>query len=292
MPLSSTLICASLRRRRLVAAGPGDGPAQPIDRRLVVGLDRAHRRARAREQRPARSPVPPAVIVRAGAVATAMVTVRSRAAARRRRSTGNLDAHRLLARVLLEHFGAQPGDAADDEQQLADHRREAEVDRIAASAPSMFSGIGLIRSRDRRFERAREADAVAGEAGVLGERRTARDARIDRRVHAMAEPGQPRFAALRPRRPAAAAAASNDSAVAPRAIEARRDQLHAARAGAAVLVADREHAGGDRRRRATAGCPTRRAAPPRTTARRRRGRRRRSGSRRAAGAPPADGSRS
>ena len=51
MPLSSTLMFASRVAVALVAAGPGDGAAQPIDRRLVVALDRPHRGARAADQR-------------------------------------------------------------------------------------------------------------------------------------------------------------------------------------------------------------------------------------------------
>ena len=62
----------------------------------------------------------------------------------------------------------------------------------------MFSGIGLIRSRDRRFERAREADAVAGEARVAAPGRTARR-RADR--WSSGRDGRSRAAALRGARP-------------------------------------------------------------------------------------------
>ena len=76
----------------------------------------------------------------------------------------NLDPHRLLARVLLQHFGGQPGDAADDEQEacppVAGSPRSW---RMAASAPSMFIGSGLMRSRPPLRARAHEADAVAGQ---------------------------------------------------------------------------------------------------------------------------------
>ena len=79
-------------------------------------------------------------------------------------SHGELDPHRLLARVFFEHFGAQPRDASDDEDQTC--RAAAGKPRsmsTAASAPSMFSGSGLIAVGDRRLERPREADAVASE---------------------------------------------------------------------------------------------------------------------------------
>ena len=156
----------------------------------------------------------------------------------------------------------------------------------------MFSGIGLIASRDRRFERAREADAVAGEAAVArASVEQHRDARVDRGVHAMAEAGQPPL-----RRPASSTIARGDrverQAVAPRV---GRDRPQSAPCSRIPRRRARRRSPGRRRRSpptATGGCPTPRAAPPRTTARRRRGRRRRSGSRRAAAAPPADGSRS
>src|SRR6187401_3628545 len=38
-----------------------------------------------------------------------------------------LDAHRLLARVLFGDFGREPGDARDDEHEAACRRREAHV---------------------------------------------------------------------------------------------------------------------------------------------------------------------
>ena len=70
------------------------------------------------------------------------------------------------------------------------------------------------------------------------------DARIDRRVYAVSEAGQSRAVPLR---------IVNDSdcdvfereTIAARALQSVRDQLHAAGAGPAVLVADREDAGGD-----------------------------------------------
>ena len=76
---------APARRGRLVAAGPGDRLAQAIDRGLVVGLDGAHRGASAVEQRLRGRLLLGGDRVVAGAVATAMVTVRPSAAERRRR---------------------------------------------------------------------------------------------------------------------------------------------------------------------------------------------------------------
>ena len=125
--------------------------------------------------------------------------------------------------------------------------------------------------------RAANADAVARRAAVLGQVEQHRDPRIDRRVHAMAETGQPPLRRRSPRRPADAPRSSSDSDRVRAPIEPGRDQLHAGFAGAAVLVADGEHAGGDGRGQRLAIA---RRREPRRRARRRAGavvRRRRSG---------------
>src|SRR6267143_4890520 len=195
MPLSSTLICASLMA---VASLP---PAQATARHKLSTaawsyVSTARMAAFARASSVCATACSSGVIVRVGAAATPTslsVLARRDAVVRYR----DLDAHRLLARVLLEHFGAQPGDAPDDEQQLADHRRQAEVDQDRGER-----AVDVQRDRpetlaDRRFERPAEADAVPGEPGIPGEREQHVHARIDGRVHAMAEPRQPRVCALR-----------------------------------------------------------------------------------------------
>ncbi len=215
-----------------------------------------------------------------------MATVRPSAAERRRTATG------ILMRIAFSRVCSSSTSALSPATRpmmkiswpnMAGKPRST---RTAASAPSMLSGIGLMRSRDRRFERAREADAVAFEAGVFRQAEEDRDARVDRRVHPVPETGQPRLRRLRfvdqfaprPRR----------TTRPPRARVGRGppDQLHAAGSRAAVLVADREDAGGDRGGQRLRGCPTRPAAPRRRTARRRRDPRRRPGSRRAGGVRP------
>ena len=209
----AALVHAHLRelgRRRLVAARPGDRAAQPIDRRLVVGVDRRHRGlARARAARRAMA-CSSGVIVRAGAVATAMVTVRSGAAARRRTSTGIL--MRIgFSRVYSSSTSAlRPATRPTMNSSLPTIGGKPEIDQDRRQRAVDVQRDRLDRARDRRFERPREADAVAGEPGVLGEPEQHGDARIDRRVHAMAESGQPPPAPS-PRRPAARAAASSDS---------------------------------------------------------------------------------
>ena len=90
MPLSSTLMLREAGGGRLVAARPGDGAAQPIDRGLVVGARSACIAASRASSSACAIACSSGVIVRAGAVATAIVTIRSGAAARRRRSTGIL----------------------------------------------------------------------------------------------------------------------------------------------------------------------------------------------------------
>src|SRR6266508_2289568 len=67
-----------------------------------------------------------------------------------------------------------------------------------------------------------------------------RDARIDRRVHSMAESRQPCPGGLRLVDEPPGSLVDRDR-VAARSLQAGRDQLHAALAGAAVLVADRQH---------------------------------------------------
>ena len=177
------------------------------------------------------------------------------------------DAHRLLARVFLEHLGAQPGDASDDEDQLADHRGEAEVDedrgeRAVDVQRDRFDLLG-----HRRFQRARETDAVASQTRVLREAEQHGDARIHGRVHAMSEAGQ---ACLRRLRFVHQLRGDllEGAAVAPRAFEAGGDQLHAAGARAAMLVADRQHA---RRNGGRGGLAVAGRREPRRRARRRAG---------------------
>src|SRR5712691_1159514 len=242
MPLSSTLICASLMA---VASLP---PAQATARHNLSTaawsyVSTARMAAFARASSVCATACSSGVIVRVGAAATATsvsVLARRDAVVPYR----DLDAHRLLARVLLEHLGAQPRDTPDDEQQLADHRRQAEVDQDGGERAVDVQRDRFEALADRRFERAGEADAVAGQAGILGEREQHVHARIDCRVHAVAEPRQPRPRTLRLVDRLGRGGVERQ-AVAPRTIEARCNQLHAARAGAAVLVADREHAGGN-----------------------------------------------
>ena len=195
-------------------------------------------------------------------------TVRSRAAARRRRSTG------ILIRIGFSRVCSSSTSALSPATRPTMNRSLPTMDgkprstRIGGERAVDVQRDRLDALADRRFERAREADAVAREAGVLREPEQHGDARIDRRVHAMSETGQPRLRRLSPRRPVRAATASSGRPSGARAVEARRDQLHAARAGAAVLVADREDAGGDRggQRLAVA-----RRGEPRRRARRRAG---------------------
>ena len=133
----------------------------------------------------------------------------------------------------------------------------------------MLSGIGLMRSRIGGLERAREADAVAGESRVGGQREQHVDPR-DRSSECTRwpNPGSRVPRGSSPRRRARCAVSGNDSPLAPRALEPRRNQLHAGRSGAAVLVADGEDAGRDRRRRRLAIAGRR---EPRRGARRRAG---------------------
>ena len=194
-----------------------------------------------------------------------------------------LDAHRLLARVFLGDFRGQAGDAADDEHEAAGRRREAHVVEHGGER-AVDVHRQRLDARARPPPPARVMKAMPSPATRFGPRHLEqhRDARI-RRVDAMAEARQPpllgdglgdgsRAPPLR-REP-----------VARRRREAVGDELHAVRAGAAVLVADGQDAAPRPPRRSTGGCPRRPAAPPRTTARRRRDRRRRSGWRRAAAA--------
>ena len=247
MPLSSTLILASLVAVFSLPPAQAIAWHSAIDRCLIVILDGAHR-ARARVEQVLRvMPASSGVIGRVPrSRAATSVTFRCSAVARRRRPP-ELDPHRLLARVFLEHFGAQSGDAADDEQELADQRRETEVDQDRRERAVDIQRDRLDALAHRRFEREREADAVAGNPASSRQREQHRDARIDRDVHAMSETGQPPLRRLglvdHPRR-----GRVERSRFAPRS-QARRDQLHAAEAGAAVLVADGQDAGGDCRRR-------------------------------------------
>src|ERR1043166_9914963 len=57
----------------------------------------------------------------------------------------NTNAHRLLARVFLSHFGGEPGDAADDEDELAGLGREAATGGHAPEAASEVIGRGSAR---------------------------------------------------------------------------------------------------------------------------------------------------
>ena len=110
----------------------------------------------------------------------------------------------------------------------------------------MFSGIGLIAFARCAVSSAR-ANRMPSPASPpsVGKTEKHDDARIDLRMHAMSESGQPPLVAASFRRPAARRDSSSDSDRVRAAIEPCGDQLHAARAGAAVFVADGEHAGGD-----------------------------------------------
>ena len=75
--------------------------------------------------------------------------------------------------------------------------------RIAASAPSMFSGMGLMRFRTASSSARREADAVAGDTVLLRQCEQDGDAWVDDGVHAMSETGQARLRGSGPPRRAA-----------------------------------------------------------------------------------------
>ena len=135
--------------------------------------------------------------------------------------------------------------------------------RIAASAPSMLSGIGLIASRMRLLRAPARTDAVAGQPVASRQGRRARP-RADR------SPNEHDVRTREPVDPRCLVSATSSrghcverSSRLSRARRGPRDQIHAARAGAAVLVADRQHAGGHRRRQRLAiarrGEPRRRA---------------------------------
>ena len=116
----------------------------------------------------------------------------------------------------------------------------------AASAPSMLMGSGLTTAAMARSMRLDERDAVAGDAPAARHLEQDRGSRIGR-VDAMAEAREP---------PAAARASVDEAArrfvqrdrLGLRARHALGNHLHAAGAGAAVVVADGENARGDRRR--------------------------------------------
>src|SRR4029077_4585039 len=81
----------------------------------------------------------------------------------------NLDPHRFLAQVLFEALGADSRDAADDEDQAADERREAEVDENRRERAVDVPRDRFDRAANGLLERAREAHAVAGQAGIVGQ---------------------------------------------------------------------------------------------------------------------------
>src|SRR5437762_2777902 len=74
---------------------------------------------------------------------------------------------RTFARVLLEHFRAQPCDAPDDEQQGADLRRQPEIVEDSRQGPVDVQRDWRRAIAEGRFESAREADAVTGQPAVL-----------------------------------------------------------------------------------------------------------------------------
>ena len=260
MPLSSTLMLARRVAVCSLPPGPADGPAEAVDRRLVVVLDGLHRRARALQERRGR------LLLRRCDRARG----RDRAHARHSMATGrhavvvdgDADAHRLLPGVLLGHLRRQPGDAADDEEELRRRRRKAEVVEHGGQRPVDVDGKGLDPGPGRRLQAQHEGDAVAGEAGLA--RHVEQDVHARVRACARGARGRAR-AGRRPPRP-------RRLEPPPRAIEidslagvldAGRDHLHAGGAGAAVLVPDGQQPGGDGRGQGPAiaggGQPRRRA---------------------------------
>ena len=255
-------------RRLLVAAGPGDGPAQAIDRR-------PGRRPRSRASRRARVPTS---VVRRAPVSSGVIVRRCHATAMSLRSAGGTPSYSTanlmrigFSRVYSSSTSAlRPATRPMMNMKLAGRRREAQVvqDRgeravdVHRERLDARGGLALrARAHEARCRRRRACSCRRGSnsTATRGSTSCARDGR---------DPGSRRFARTASSTSSRRAASSGASSVARAALEACRDQLHAARAGAAVLVADREDAGGDRRGERL---PVARGREPRRRARRRAG---------------------
>ena len=163
-------------------------------------------------------------------------------------------------KISLPTIGGKPEVVEDRGEGAVDVERDR-LDRVRRAPLRAHARTGCRRRPGRRPRRGRRA-----------RRRAGRSSECTR----CPKPGSRAFAGFASSTSCRATVVERQRR-APRTVEPRRDQLHAASTGAAVLVADGEHAGGDRGGQRLRGCPMRRAAPPRTTARRRRDRRRRSG---------------
>src|SRR5262249_57197001 len=108
-----------------------------------------------------------------------------------------LDSHRLLARVFLEHFGAEAGDARNDEEQLADQRWKSKVVQNGRERAVDVEGNRLDACGNSTLECPGEGDARPGQTVLRRQAKQYVDARVNLRVYAMPETGQPRFVGLR-----------------------------------------------------------------------------------------------
>ena len=225
----------------LVASGPRDCAAEAIDRCLVEIFDRAHCCTRSRQQ-----------ILRS-LLFGLCERARFRNCHGHTGSPSRVGGTPSYSTEILMRMGfsrvcssitsaLRPATRPMMKNNLPTIGGKPRSTRIAASAPSMLRGSGLIRSR------------IASSSDV--------------RVHAVAESGQPLPGALclvdgEPR------GRFKRKAAALRAIEPRDDQFHATGSSSAVFVADREHAGpnsgGERlavaRRGQSSGCARGRARP-------------------------------
>ena len=225
-----------------VAAGPRDGAAQPIDRGLIEGFGRRHRRPRARDQ------VGDRPLFLGSDRRSAMVVLFSSLGSRRRggspSSSTGIRMRIGFSRAYSSATSAvMPATRPMMKISLPAGGGKTRSCRTAASAPSMLIGSGLI-ARPRRVEGAHEAHAIAGDAGLGGHGRRARPTRGSVVCTRWPRPGSA-VPLARASSIARAAAVLDRFACRPPSPSLLGDHLHTAFAGAAVFVANREDAGGN-----------------------------------------------
>ena len=225
------------RRGGFVGAGPRDRLAQPIDGGLIEPVRDRHRHPGAVAQLPRR------VLLLGSDCSLRQCRAPTRFRGPRRDAVvfdGDADPHRLLARVLLRDLRRQSRHASDHEQQLRRRRRKPQVVQHAGERAVDVDRQRLDRRGRGGLDCANRRDAIAGDVPLPGHREQDVHPRI-LRVLAMPEPwhastrGADRFD-LRARRlgePPPRRARSTT----------RPMRVHAGFAGAAVFVADRQHAG-------------------------------------------------